>query len=155
MSECLKYKKPYYQCMEYAIISHNIDFVTFLMNEYNIGLDLLHCGWHHNLESFLIYFEQTNDINKCFIYSSVFNTPSLCEYFLSHGANVNEKNDYGKTTLYIAAQFNSKEVAELLILQGANINEKDNFGKTVLQCAACYNSKEMSELLISHGCKYQ
>ncbi|EAY10300.1 hypothetical protein TVAG_491570 [Trichomonas vaginalis G3] len=32
MSECLKYQKPNEKCMEYAIISHNIDFVTFLLN---------------------------------------------------------------------------------------------------------------------------
>ncbi|EAX85479.1 hypothetical protein TVAG_313600 [Trichomonas vaginalis G3] len=32
MSECLKRQKPNGKCMEYAIISHNIDFVTFLMN---------------------------------------------------------------------------------------------------------------------------
>ncbi|EAY19505.1 hypothetical protein TVAG_136360 [Trichomonas vaginalis G3] len=36
MSECLKYQKPDENCMDYAIISHNIDFVTFLKNEYNI-----------------------------------------------------------------------------------------------------------------------
>ncbi|EAY01923.1 hypothetical protein TVAG_068900 [Trichomonas vaginalis G3] len=40
MSECLKYQTPDEKCMEYAIISHNIDFVTFLMNEYNIQIRL-------------------------------------------------------------------------------------------------------------------
>ncbi|EAY07768.1 hypothetical protein TVAG_000520 [Trichomonas vaginalis G3] len=39
MSECLKYQKPNYKCMKYAIISHNIDFITFLMNEYNININ--------------------------------------------------------------------------------------------------------------------
>ncbi|KAI5550271.1 protein ubiquitination, partial [Trichomonas vaginalis G3] len=53
MSECLKYQKPNEKCMEYAIISHNIDFVTFLMNEYNMEIDLDYCGWYNNLESFL------------------------------------------------------------------------------------------------------
>ena len=37
MSECLKYQNPNEKCMEYAIISHNIDFVTFLMNEYIVA----------------------------------------------------------------------------------------------------------------------
>ncbi|EAX96681.1 hypothetical protein TVAG_489640 [Trichomonas vaginalis G3] len=41
MSECLKYQTPDYKCMEYAIVSHNIDFVTFLMNEYNIAIYLI------------------------------------------------------------------------------------------------------------------
>ncbi|EAY18652.1 hypothetical protein TVAG_062570 [Trichomonas vaginalis G3] len=50
MSECLKYQKPDDDCMKYAIISHNIDFVTFLMNEYNIEIDLFYCGLYNNLE---------------------------------------------------------------------------------------------------------
>ena len=44
MSECLKYQKPNKECMKYAIISHNIDFVTFLMNEYNLEIKLSYCG---------------------------------------------------------------------------------------------------------------
>ena len=32
ISECLKYQTPDEACMNFAIISHNIDFVTFLMN---------------------------------------------------------------------------------------------------------------------------
>ncbi|EAY05435.1 hypothetical protein TVAG_197360 [Trichomonas vaginalis G3] len=40
MSELLKYQTSDEECMEYAIISHYIDFVTFLMNEYNIEIDL-------------------------------------------------------------------------------------------------------------------
>ena len=102
MSECFKYQKPNEKCMEYAIISHNIDFVTFLMNEYNIDIDLEICGDHKNLESFLVYFDPTNDINKCFVYSPMFNIPSLTEYFLSHGANVNKTVECGITALHIA-----------------------------------------------------
>ncbi|EAY21722.1 hypothetical protein TVAG_237480 [Trichomonas vaginalis G3] len=62
MSECFKNLKTDEKCMEYAIISHNIDFVTFLMNEYSLEIDLLNCGIYKNLESFLVYFDQTNDI---------------------------------------------------------------------------------------------
>ncbi|EAX99996.1 hypothetical protein TVAG_029010 [Trichomonas vaginalis G3] len=91
MSECLKYQTPNKDCMEYAIISHNIDFVTFLVNEYNIEIDLNKCGIYNNLESFLVYFDQTNDFNKCFVYSPIFNIPSLLEYFLSHDAYINKK----------------------------------------------------------------
>ncbi|EAY13846.1 hypothetical protein TVAG_044060 [Trichomonas vaginalis G3] len=151
MSECLKHQEPNEKCMEYAIISHNIDFVTFLMNEYNIEIDLEYCGIFNNLESYLVYFDQTNDINKCFVCSPIFNIPSLLEYFLSHGANINEKDNDGKTALYIAAGINRKEIAEFLISHGANINEKNNDGETALQDAARHNSKEIAELLISHG----
>ena len=89
MSECLKYQKPDIICMEYAIISHNIDFVTFLMNEYKLEINLNCCGWYNNLESFLVYFDQTNNINKCFAFSGKFDIPSLGEYFLLLDANIN------------------------------------------------------------------
>ncbi|EAX81917.1 ankyrin repeat protein, putative [Trichomonas vaginalis G3] len=151
MSECLKYQKPDENCMIYAIISHNIDFVTFLMNEYKIEIDLEYSAVFNNLESFLVYFDQTNNINKCFVYSPILNISSILEYFLSHGANINEKDESEKTTLYIAAMYNNKETAEVLISHGANINEKDEGGKTALHIAAFVNSKETAEILISHG----
>ncbi|EAY21110.1 hypothetical protein TVAG_282800 [Trichomonas vaginalis G3] len=135
MSECLKYQTPNKECMRYAIISHNIDFVTFLMNEYNIKIDLFYCRLYNNLDSFLVYFDQTNDYSECFVHSSIFDIPSFCEYFLSHGTNINEKNIYGKTALHIAAENNCKETAEFLISHGANINEKDKNGKTALSYA--------------------
>ncbi|EAY08996.1 ankyrin repeat protein, putative [Trichomonas vaginalis G3] len=151
MSECLKYQTPDEECMEYAIISHNIDFVTFLMNEYNLEMDLENCGWYNNMESIFVYFDQTNDVNKCFLYSARFNIPSLLEYFFSRGANINEKNNDGETALHITASQNSIETVEFLISHGANINEKDQFGQTALHCAAEINRKEIAELLISHG----
>ncbi|EAX90273.1 hypothetical protein TVAG_204080 [Trichomonas vaginalis G3] len=44
----------------------------------------------------------------------MFNIPSICEYFISHGANINEKNDSGETALYSATWFNCKEIVEIL-----------------------------------------
>ncbi|EAX99507.1 ankyrin repeat protein, putative [Trichomonas vaginalis G3] len=152
MSECLKYRKPDEKCMEYAIISHNIDFVTFLMNEYNININLDYCRLHKNLDSFLVYFDQTNAVDKCFINSIMFCIPSLCKYFLSNGANINEKDKDGYSALYIVTLYNYKEMIELLISHGININEKDKNGYTALHFAARkYNRKEMIEILLSHG----
>ncbi|EAY17356.1 hypothetical protein TVAG_319510 [Trichomonas vaginalis G3] len=89
--------------MKYAIISHNIDFVTFLMNEHNIKIDLNYCVIYNNLESFLVYFDQINDIQECFNCSIRFNIPSLIEYFLTLGANINEKITEGK--LFFISQY--------------------------------------------------
>ncbi|EAY16273.1 hypothetical protein TVAG_423260 [Trichomonas vaginalis G3] len=151
MSECLKYQKPNEYCMGYAIISHNIDFVTFLMNEYNREIDLEDCEIYNNLESFLVYFDQTNDINECFLYSPIFNIPSLCEYFLSLGANIKVKDNSLRTALHYAARENSTKSIEVLLSHGANINDLDGFFETALHYAAKYNSKETVEFLISHG----
>ncbi|EAX98658.1 hypothetical protein TVAG_403400 [Trichomonas vaginalis G3] len=152
MSECLKHQKPNKECMRYAIISHNIDFVTFLMNEYKINIDLDQCRTYNNLDALLVYYDQTNDFNKCFVYSASFCILPLCAYFISIGVNINKNNEYGQTALIIAAFYNNKEITELLLSHGANINEKDQNGDTALNYAALKNSrKEIVELLISHG----
>ncbi|EAX99948.1 ankyrin repeat protein, putative [Trichomonas vaginalis G3] len=76
-----------------------------------------------------------------------FNIQSLCEYFLSHGANINEKDENGETALHFAALFSNKEMAEFLISHGANINEKDDKGKTALHLAEYYSRKERQNFL--------
>ncbi|EAY21135.1 ankyrin repeat protein, putative [Trichomonas vaginalis G3] len=151
MSECLKYQKPNKDCMIYAIISHNIDFVTFLMNEYKIKIDLENCGIYNNLESYLVYFDQTHSINYCLINSGIFAIPSLCEYFLSNGASINKKYIHGFTALHYAAKNNYKEMTECLLSHGIKINEKNYDGFTALHYAAKYNSEEIAELLLSYG----
>ncbi|EAY05164.1 hypothetical protein TVAG_058210 [Trichomonas vaginalis G3] len=92
ISECLKYQTPDKYSIEYAIASHNIDFVTFLMNEYNMEIDLNYCVRYNNLDLLLVYFDQTNDINKCIICSISLNIPSFYEYFISQSSNINEKD---------------------------------------------------------------
>ncbi|EAY13676.1 ankyrin repeat protein, putative [Trichomonas vaginalis G3] len=151
MYECLKVQKPDNECMKYAIISHNIDFVTFLMNEHNKKIDLKLCSKYNNLQSFLVYLDQTNDINTCFVYSLNFHLSSLLEYFISNGADINAKTKGGLTPLHIAAFKNYQETSEILISNGADINAKTEFSWTPLHIAARNNCKETSEILISNG----
>ncbi|EAX96674.1 ankyrin repeat protein, putative [Trichomonas vaginalis G3] len=152
MSECLKHQETDKECMEYAIISHNIDFITFLMNEYGISIDLYACANYNNLDSFLVFYDQSNNLISCLISSPMFNITSLDKYFLSLGVYVNKKLLDGKTALHIAALYNNKETAELLISHSIYINEKDKDRETALHNkAAISNSKETAELLISNG----
>ncbi|EAY06002.1 hypothetical protein TVAG_053260 [Trichomonas vaginalis G3] len=151
MSECLKYQIPFQGCMKNAIISHNIDFVTFLMNEHKLEIYPTECGEYNNLEAFLVFFDQKNNSNECFINSARFNIPSLCEYFLLHGANINYLDDERTNALHHAVYYNCYETVEFLISLGVSINEKDKDGRTALHLAAYFNSKETMELLISHG----
>ncbi|EAY18873.1 ankyrin repeat protein, putative [Trichomonas vaginalis G3] len=151
MSECLKYQKPNEECMINAIISHNIDFVTFLWNEYNMEINLYACGEFNNIEAFLVYFDQTNDINKCFFYSPMFDISSLCEYFLSLGADVNTKNENGEIVFHYTSLRNCKEIIELLLSHGADINSMDERGATALHYAVLDNNKESIQLLLSCG----
>ncbi|EAY13110.1 ankyrin repeat protein, putative [Trichomonas vaginalis G3] len=151
INECLKVQKPDDECMEYAIISHNIDFVTFLKNEHNIKINLKLCCKHNNLQSFLVYLDQTNNNNTGFVYSPNFLLSLLLEYHILNGADVNEKDEDEWTLLHHAARDNSKEFAEILISNGADINAKTEDGFTPLHYAARENRKEIAEILISNG----
>ncbi|EAY12026.1 hypothetical protein TVAG_038720 [Trichomonas vaginalis G3] len=149
MSECLKYQKPNKDCMKYAIISHNIDFVTFLVNEFNIQIDLEHCEYYNNLHAYLVYLDKTNDINTCFVYSPDFRSLSLCKYFVSVGVDVNAivADEFA---LYRAVRY-SKDFAEFLIANGANVNETVNSTKPALHNAIFFSNLEVVKLLISNG----
>jgi len=70
---------------------------------------------------------------------------------LAAGADVNAKDDWGKTPLYVAALGGHKEIAELLIAKGADVNAKVDGGVTTLQLAASRGHKELAELLIAEG----
>ena len=140
-----------FDCMKCAIISHNIDFVSFLMNEYNIQTKLLNCVVHNNIQAFLAYLDQTKNINKCFIESPGFNLPPLCEYLFSKGADINAKDESGQTALFIAVRSGNAQSAEFLISQGAEINARDKSGQTALFIAARSGNAQIAEFLISQG----
>jgi ankyrin repeat protein len=69
---------------------------------------------------------------------------------LYKGADVNAKDDIGRTPLTHAAQFGRKEVAELLIANGADVKAKNKYGWTPLYFA---KTKETADLLRKHGGK--
>lgn len=48
-----------------------------------------------------------------------------CFQFLSAGADVNQKNDGGRTALHYAASKGRFKIAELLLSHGAKLNAKD------------------------------
>ncbi|KAI5537068.1 proteasome regulatory particle assembly [Trichomonas vaginalis G3] len=180
INECLKETKPYDSCMEYAIISHNIDFVTYLMNEHNLKIEMEYCHKYNNLQAFLVYLDTSKNYKKCFPFSVRFNFPSLCEYLISHGVDINtrDKNYYSaffhaaqygnrliaeflishninmdncKSNFQIAVQSDNKDIAELLISRGIDVNTKFDYKKTALHYAALSDCAETVKMLISHG----
>ncbi|EAY22768.1 ankyrin repeat protein, putative [Trichomonas vaginalis G3] len=183
MNKCLKSIKPDQSCMKWAIISHNIDFVEFLMNEHHIGIKLEYCCRYNNLQAFFVYLDQTNDIDNCFMFSPSFGIQDLCQYLLSKGANIlnstkpvyklvgsytnediidersvvgydiTQTNNNEWTALHCAAQYDHKDIAEFHVTNGADVNFKDNFGRTVLYYAAFWNSLETAKFLLAHGLK--
>ncbi|EAY13502.1 ankyrin repeat protein, putative [Trichomonas vaginalis G3] len=151
MNECLKEQDPDEDCMKYAIIAHNIDFITFLAYEYDEVIDPEYCCEEHNIQAFLVYLDISKNINQCLIYSTRFNFPPLCQYLIDHGADINSIDRDGKTALHHAAENSCVEIAKLLISKGIDIKARNHNGKTALHSAANRNNKEILEYLITHG----
>ena len=70
---------------------------------------------------------------------------------LAAGTDVNAKNKYEWTPLYLAANEGHKEVTALLIAKGADVNAKYIVGDTPLDMAINDNHPETADLLRKHG----
>ncbi|EAY18954.1 hypothetical protein TVAG_146980 [Trichomonas vaginalis G3] len=147
--ECWKSQKPNKQCMNYAIITHNMNRVIHLAYDYDIEIDLLQCSLHKNLQALFLGLEKNNNISKCFIYASLFNIKLLNIYFMIHGAKVNYKDENGETALHFSAMYGSIETIQFLISKGANVNAIDGNGKTPIHNAAERGDAEIVKFLIS------
>ncbi|EAY05419.1 hypothetical protein TVAG_197200 [Trichomonas vaginalis G3] len=150
ISKCLEDRVGDYDMMEFAIASHNIDFVSYMMNECGIEFKLIESGRFNNLHAFLVYYDQTKDINGCMAASSLFNIPSLCEYFISKGADINA-NYYSFTALHLAAEEDCSKAAEFLISKGISMELICQSAYTPLDVAAKNNSVETMRVLLLHG----
>lgn len=153
MNECLKFQKPTEESMGMAIMSHNIDFVFYLLNEHGIKIDLSQCSRAYNVEVFLAHLDSTNDINGCFNASPIFNLLPLTEYLFSLGADIDTKGEYDDDALHLSAQYNCAEIAEFLISQGADLNANNRFNQSPIFECCFLDSAETAQVLISHGAK--
>jgi len=69
---------------------------------------------------------------------------------ITHGADVNFKDDDGWTALMYAV-FGRTEVAELLIQVGADVNAKYRYCKTDIERASYWGYKEVVQLFLDAG----
>lgn len=87
-----------------------------------------------------------------------YKTPALCMYGISvefidwlvqHGANIDAKNSYERTALYIQAGLNQVEKVKKLLELGADIHTTDTYHNTVLHSASY--RYEIVKLLLENG----
>jgi len=75
------------------------------------------------------------------------------KFLLGKGADVNAKDSYGQTALYLAAKQGHKEVVELLMDNGADVNIENKVGRTALFWAVSNGHRKIVEILIANGAK--
>jgi len=81
-------------------------------------------------------------------------TVMVLEYIVSHGVDVNAKDNCGWTPLHYASEYNPNvEIVKYLVSQGAAVNAKnEDSGGTPLHFAALLNSNvEVLKYLVSQG----
>ena len=98
------------------------------------------------------------------MYEFTYISTGTIESILSDGANVNARNQEGRTPLHSAVNWKRSaireedvpviiEIVELLLTNGADINARDNNGMTPLDIAQENDLHEVVELLRTYGAK--
>lgn len=77
----------------------------------------------------------------------------MVELLLRHKANIEAKENTGKTSLHWAASFNHKAVVEVLLINKADVNPRDKHNETPLKKAAQQGYKDVANLLQQYGAK--
>ena len=87
---------------------------------------------------------------------------NIFRYLVEHGANVNEADEEGETSLYQACEEGHEGIIEYLIEHGADgdvvehgadVNKADKKGKTPLHKASEEGHEGIVEYLIEHGAR--
>jgi len=72
---------------------------------------------------------------------------------LANGADVNQKDDFGRTALHWAVVYQKLDVVQLLVSHGANVNIKDQSGDMPLHLAHENDSQKIINILTAAGAK--
>ncbi|EAX96248.1 hypothetical protein TVAG_205340 [Trichomonas vaginalis G3] len=149
INECLKGVKPDQRTMQAAIASHNFDNVEKLYTEYRLSIDPYSCSMYLNLYEFIFFLDDSSshDLSLGLFTSPHFRIPSLCEYLIKNGANINY-NVHSHTVLYVAAIVNQTDIVSTLLLNGFDCSFLDG---SELDYAISNNNSAMVELLVSYG----
>jgi ankyrin repeat protein len=80
--------------------------------------------------------EKVDEFSKLLLQAAAKGDIAQVKSLLSKGADVNAKDDYGRTLLHCAAVKGHKNIVEFLLTKGARIDPRDNAERTPLHYAA-------------------
>jgi ankyrin repeat protein len=79
--------------------------------------------------------------------------PSVIEFLLKRGVDINARNEQGETALVIAAWYGREELVEILLKKGADPNMKAGKGLSALKVASALRYDGIVKKLLAHGAK--
>ena len=86
-----------------------------------------------------------------FYYVNTGNYETFIELIEKHKHLLDQRDEHGRTLLYIAARNGFHNICSFLLKSGCNINEIQNDGSTALHAAAYYSHQPVVELLLEYG----
>jgi len=95
--------------------------------------------------------ESAHELNKALFAAAGNGLEDEVIRLIFQGADVNVKDEQGKTVLFYAVSGKHKDIVELLIAKGADVNAKDKWGYTPLYYAIWNADKDLTGFLISKG----
>ncbi|XP_063923860.1 putative ankyrin repeat protein RF_0381 [Zophobas morio] len=78
-------------------------------------------------------------------------TLQVIDILIKRGAEVNEKDAFGRTPLNQALSLNKDEIVQLLLVSGADVSQCDDCGRLPITLAVVNNRLEIVKLLFSKG----
>ena len=127
-------KKPKFfeSYIPYAVREGRLDSVQYLIEKQKVNIN-----------------QKDSKYGTAFHVACEYNQPTIIQYLIEKGADIEAKNSNEQTPLHLACNDDNLPIIEYLIEKGANIEAKDYDGKTPLHYASFYGKNNVVKYLLS------